>query len=374
MNLDGGGSSTMVVNGAVKNVPSDGSERAVASGMMMINLSAKLQATTFNSGDQIKTAGSAALRLGPGSQYASVASLPSNTQGTVLDHSLRGIYAKGSYWWKCSFSGTSGWVLQNSLGLVSSGNLPVFTTHPTSQQLCGGTSTSFGVAASGAGPLAYRWQRDGIDLADGGHVSGSATALLSISSIDSTDEGSYRCVVTGANGSTTSYSAGLRMRLPTVVTLQPVDQTVRPLSASTSASFSIAATGESAVVYQWQRNGQPIANDPHYVGATTSSLSATGVDSTLAGAYRCIVTSTCGSAVTNDAQLIVLSADFDGDGDADQGDFGIFQPCIGSSLLQQTGSSCVRMDLNDDNRVDGADVTAFLGCMKGAGVPMPPGC
>jgi hypothetical protein len=149
--LDGGGSSTMVVNGEVKNQPSvacnriylpvagDGystqkgsieapqpsrppraptpCERPVANTMMMIEVEPKAQSSIYQVGDQVVTQAAAELRLGPGTNYASLANVPAQTQGMIvpdLNH-LDGVLAKGSYWWKISFGGAVGWFPQEAL-------------------------------------------------------------------------------------------------------------------------------------------------------------------------------------------------------------------------------------------------------------------
>jgi hypothetical protein len=118
MNMDGGGSSTIWVNGEVKNNPSDYTgERSVANGLMMINLLPKAQSSAFSLGAEVRTKSLAYLRLGPGSNYGSMATLSAGDEGTVVEHALNGIYAKGQYWWKCSFN-PEGWVAEDDLELV----------------------------------------------------------------------------------------------------------------------------------------------------------------------------------------------------------------------------------------------------------------
>lgn len=118
VNLDGGGSSTMVVNGVVKNVPSDGSQRAVANGVMMVNVLPKQQTTTYSAGQSVRTNTAANVRLGPGTNYASIYTAPYGTQGTVQTHSLNGVLAKGNNWWKVSFPSATGWVAESLLQCV----------------------------------------------------------------------------------------------------------------------------------------------------------------------------------------------------------------------------------------------------------------
>jgi hypothetical protein len=156
--LDGGGSSTMLINGKVVNNPSDrcfplylpymtapntvvsgvsplmevsviesldatGSlpanvcERGVGSGVMMIVLQPKLSSDVFQPGYTILSQGEAQIRLGPGTNYALMATITEGQEGTILPHSsgLDGVFAKGKYWWKVNFGSVTGWVSQDSL-------------------------------------------------------------------------------------------------------------------------------------------------------------------------------------------------------------------------------------------------------------------
>jgi hypothetical protein len=149
--LDGGGSTTMVVNGEVVNRPnpeiafqSDNEimspsnsratggpkalfshseqtrntiERVVANGLMMVIVQPKEQSTRFTPGTKVSITGGdqVAVRLGPGTNYAALAYLTPNTQGTLLDHLLDGVLAKDFYWWKADFGDVSGWVAEEYL-------------------------------------------------------------------------------------------------------------------------------------------------------------------------------------------------------------------------------------------------------------------
>jgi hypothetical protein len=207
VNLDGGGSSTMVVNGTVMNVPSDGSERAVCNGVLMLNLQPKVTSTTFSVGQTVTTTGSANLRLGPGVNYGIYTGIAAGTQGTVQSHTLNGVFAKGYYWWKCSFGTTIGWMAESLLSVPSTA--PSILQQPSNQAVSEGGTASFSIAASGTSPLAYQWQKNTVKLSDGGHYSGCTTATLSVSGAASSDAASYRCVVTNAYGNATSSVATL---------------------------------------------------------------------------------------------------------------------------------------------------------------------
>ena len=149
---DGGGSSTMVVNGVVKNLPSDGItpppkmeavgenvlylpltkrntsqpppepapvnkvERPVPNGMMMVVVEPSEQSLSFLPNEAVVAIAQADLRLGPGSNYAILASYPANTQGIILSHPLAGVRAKGVFWWKVNLGGAVGWVSEATIG------------------------------------------------------------------------------------------------------------------------------------------------------------------------------------------------------------------------------------------------------------------
>lgn len=117
INQDGGGSSTMVVSGQVVNNPSDGSERPVVNGMMMVVVEPKTQSTTFSSGTQVRTKTRTDVRLGPGTNYGIVATVKPRSKGTILSplNNLNGVLAKSSYWWKVAFGSTVGWVAETSI-------------------------------------------------------------------------------------------------------------------------------------------------------------------------------------------------------------------------------------------------------------------
>ncbi len=112
---DGGGSSVMVVNGQIMNRPSDGTERAVANGLMMVNVQPKLTSTLFRYAQQARTKGTTQIRLGPGTHFPVMATVSDGLSVTLANHSLKGIFAKGQYWCRGTVGGYTGWISQSSL-------------------------------------------------------------------------------------------------------------------------------------------------------------------------------------------------------------------------------------------------------------------
>ena len=82
------------------------------------------------------------------------------------------------------------------------------TVHPVDQtNIVPGSDVSFSVTATGTAPLSYQWQKDGVDLTDGGSITGATTATLTITGVMESNEGGYRCVVTNTAGMVTSNTA-----------------------------------------------------------------------------------------------------------------------------------------------------------------------
>lgn len=79
---------------------------------------------------------------------------------------------------------------------------PVLAAEPADARAVEGRTATFGVVAVGAPPLAYRWQRDGEDIA-GADADTFTTPLLTAAA----DGGLYRCIVTNGAGADTSRAA-----------------------------------------------------------------------------------------------------------------------------------------------------------------------
>ena len=188
--------------------------------------------------------------------------------------------------------------------LVIGGPLQI-TGQPVDQSPCVGGTALFTVATSGGAPLTYQWQQDGINLADGGNISGSATATLRITNVTAADAALYSVVVSGASNSVTSDYAVLEIVFsPPNLTSQPVNQTCL---AGTTAAFSVTATGDQPLDYQWQENGVNLADGGNISGSGTSTLTLSGVTSANAGNYSVIVSNTLFAVSSAKATLTVLA-------------------------------------------------------------------
>jgi len=86
---------------------------------------------------------------------------------------------------------------------------PSITQQPQSQTVLSYNSASFSVVANGTGPFSYQWQKNGVNLTDGGNVSGSATATLTLASVSLADAANYDVLVSNPYSTTNSAVAVL---------------------------------------------------------------------------------------------------------------------------------------------------------------------
>ncbi len=115
INQDGGGSSTLWVNGQVVNEPSDGQERAVANGLLMCNVLPAAYSTRYDVGDAVRLTAASGLYVGPGHNYGTRVDLSSGTMAEIGAHELTGIRATGTNWWRCAIGATRGWLPESAL-------------------------------------------------------------------------------------------------------------------------------------------------------------------------------------------------------------------------------------------------------------------
>src|SRR5258706_36335 len=103
-------------------------------------------------------------------------------------------------------SNTAGRVTSNAAALtVSAATVaPSITTQPVSQSVTVGQTASFSVAAAGAAPLSYQWQKNGANIV------GATSASYTTSATMTSDSGStFRAVVSNTAGTVTSAAATL---------------------------------------------------------------------------------------------------------------------------------------------------------------------
>jgi len=180
---------------------------------------------------------------------------------------------------------------------------PVITSQPQSQIVTNGSSALLSVTASGVAPLNYQWQKNGLNLADSGNLSGSAAANLIVSVSTTNDAGNYLVIVTNAWGSATSSVAILTVVSPPVITQQPTNQVV---VAGSAASFNVTASGSAPLGYQWQLDSTNVTDGGELSGSDTTNLVLNATTTNDVGSYTVIITNAWGSVTSSVAILTVV--------------------------------------------------------------------
>ena len=172
---------------------------------------------------------------------------------------------------------------------------PSITTQPANVTVTAPAAATFSVVASGTTPFSYQWRRNGVA------ISGATAASYVLNPTALSDSGAlFSVVVTNAFGTVTSAAATLTVNAapsaPTITT-QPGNTTV---TAPAAATFSVAASGDAPLSYQWRRNGVAIS------GATSASyvLSPTAVIDS-GSVFSVVVSNTVGNVTSANATLTV---------------------------------------------------------------------
>jgi hypothetical protein len=184
---------------------------------------------------------------------------------------------------------------------------PSITAQPQNSTVCNGTSATFSVTASGTPAPTFQWRKGTTNLTNGGNISGATTATLTISSVSAADvAANYNCVVSNACSSVTSGNATLSVNTAPSITAQPQNSTV---CAGTSATFSVTATGTPSPTFQWRKGTTNLTNGGNISGATTATLTISGVSAAdVAANYNCVVSNACSSVTSGNATLVVNTA------------------------------------------------------------------
>ncbi len=229
-----------------------------------------------------------------------------------------------------------------SVNLAVSGNgicANLTITNPDDATRCEGENVTFGVTATGTGPLTYVWKKGTTTLSDDAGITGSTTNTLTISDIVADDAGAYTCEVTDACGNTEVSNAGvLDIPAATVIVTQPTSLSI---CEGEEAQFTVSATGDG-LSYQWKKGAENVGTDsPTYTIA--SSAVADSDD------YTCVVSGTCGTLTTDVATLAVTSnpvVDLGGDQNACEGETVTLDAGAGfTTYLWSTGDETQTVDV-----------------------------
>ena len=175
-------------------------------------------------------------------------------------------------------------------------SLPVITNQPISLTNNVSSNVTFSVTA-GTAPLSYQWYFNTNTA-----LLNQTNTSLTLTNLQLTNAGYYRCTITNSAGITNSANAVLTVWQPPVITNSPVGFTT---VAGSSGSLGITAGGFPAIAYQWRITTNLITTS--IVGGTNTSLTFTNLRACQTGAYTVILTNNAGSVTSAIANLVVTN-------------------------------------------------------------------
>ena len=171
---------------------------------------------------------------------------------------------------------------------------PSVNQQPQSVTVGLGASASLAVKAGGNPTLYYQWYQGPTKLIDGGDITGSTLATLTINNAQLSDAGNYTVVVTNNYGSVTSAVAVVTVTPSPDIVQEPQPNTL--VYSGNQVSLTISAIGATPLSYHWYHGASPIG------GATSTNVSITALAGT--NTYYCIVTNSYGSATSTLATVV----------------------------------------------------------------------
>lgn len=150
---------------------------------------------------------------------------------------------------------------------------PVITLQPVGSTNLTATEVTFLVDATGTPPLRYQWY---FNITN--RLAGETTPSILYTNVGEFQEGFFSVVVTNAFGAVTSAPAYLSVVVPPLVTREPTNVVA---AVGGTATFSISASGDPPLTYQWFLNIiEPI------IDATNATLTLTNLQKTNSGSYQ----------------------------------------------------------------------------------------
>lgn len=137
---------------------------------------------------------------------------------------------------------------------------PTLVVEPQANATCALGSVHFVVVAKGSN-LSYQWQRNGVNIQEGGLYEGVTNDTLTVNSVTIDQNGSsYRVLVNNVCKTQTSTAAVLTVgaNFVTSVAVSASDTVVCEGAEVTFVAKS--SNGGNAPVYKWLRNGSPLSN------------------------------------------------------------------------------------------------------------------
>ena len=181
---------------------------------------------------------------------------------------------------------------------------PAVSSNPVNQTINAGQSVSFTAAATGNPAPTVQWQvstNGGTTFTNIAGATGTTLTLTNVTAVMNANR--YRAVFTNSVGTATTTAATLTVLYAPAVTTNPTSQTA---TAGSTVTFTAAATGNPAPTVKWQVSIDGGLTFVDIFGATSPTLTLTGVTAGMSGyRYRTVFTNSLGTATTTAATLTV---------------------------------------------------------------------
>jgi len=170
---------------------------------------------------------------------------------------------------------------------------PIFTSQPSSLDICAGGSALFTAATTTNLNYTYQWRKNGVN------IPGATNDTLILNPVVMADTGVYTLVVSNScNVSITSNNAALTVRGVRLLN-QPVPSFNCPGEPIT---LSCSAIGSGLVTYQWRKNGIAIN------GANQNTYNISALTPADTGLYSVVITDSCGIPITSNSVSVSISS------------------------------------------------------------------
>jgi hypothetical protein len=195
------------------------------------------------------------------------------------------------------------------------GTTPAISLPSSSYSVCESGTVSLTLSATGTG-ITYQWEVNGgsgyQNVSGANYRDFQTNTMTIVGAPASFNNNSYRAVVTGNCGTSSTTAIVLTVNSNPSIVTQPTNQNICIPSAAT---FSLTAAGYS-LTYAWENsiNGNtytPVidgAGGITYTGANTNSLGISPAPSINQYRYRVKVTGGCGNPVYSDAKILTVNS------------------------------------------------------------------
>jgi hypothetical protein len=213
--------------------------------------------------------------------------IPGATSPTLLLTNVRPSQAGG---YALFVSGDGGTALSSAATLGVTILPPVLVAQPPPISLAAlGRPAQLTVNVQGTPPFNFSWTQNNRPLVAPG-------ATLFLPSVQKTNAGKYRVVVSNSAGQAVSGETQLKVLLAPTMFIQPLSQTN---SVGGKLSLKAKAKGSPKLGYQWYFNDAPLA------GAIKPKLAFTAVQALQAGNYFVVVSNAVGIVTSSTAGVVI---------------------------------------------------------------------